>query len=106
MHNNFSTINSSISQVPHDKEEAKPPKTQRIVQNFDDMMARSALFRLEKNIDNTQYVVSRQEETNRCFKQIESNSIRFIKKNNFDSKASSVSTLIRALRNERNINNR
>ena len=89
-------------------QKTEPPKTQIIVQEFDDMMliATSSLFRSEKNtltMRNTWFPDRRK---NRCFKQIESNSIRCIIKNNFDSKVSFGNTLIRALIKERNINNR
>ena len=57
------------------------------------MIVRSALFPSGKNIDHTQRVVFQKEGKNRCFKQIESNSIRFIN-NNFDAKVFFVNTLL------------
>ena len=74
------------------------------------MIARSALFRSDffffRIIRNTWFPDTSGRQKKRCFNQIESNSIRFIKKNNLDSKVSFVDTLLRALRNETHINNR
>ena len=70
------------------------------------MIARSALSDRKKNTDNTQYGGFSIGDKKSL---LQTNRIEFIsihKKNKFDSKVSFVNTIIRALKNERNINNR
>ena len=105
-------IASSISQVKRQRKSKTArliTQTIVIVQDFDDMIARYALSQSKKK--KIRYYAIRgfpiQNQAKKSLFQsnrIEFNSIN--EKNNFDSKGSFLNTLARALRNERNINNR